>query len=728
MAKSIHLGIWDQVRAGLLLEAELRERYQGKIPVEYVQPAIRALWDLPILTRLSYARSWLSNSDANRSDAISLSNAVVQHVRNIRDQDLAALNHRREFIAEARKTWLEIQRVLLSRVETTERSGDHASARRYELQLLTWAEQFENRLLLEEIRSSPQPATGANETLSMGQSWRPGDWGFDEPWGPQELDGLDERSVANWFEERNQRLQRLYPDELRTTPTVLASCVSERPVQDKISDLNREMTVADVPSELLEVDNYSMDLAALVPESAIWIRSLFEIDGSLRWWAWVKQNGDFTRVASGCSQPGARQRLERANLAFDLTVEQVWNAFASTRIKDHLIVGFVSALNRMLTKGAPDFKSRSDMFDFFSLAAECLSRLTDRHPGIAMLASKLVATLRKGKDLHSSEMRWLQQQWHASLAAVDDPWPEPPNSMARETRRRRELNEASQKHLSALLNDFDLSPLFDSEGADCCGADVMLQVQGPLHAMPLAWLNYRGRPLFEVAASVSTSVSMTLWKHIALRVDETKPQSDDLLSVFWEHPDARATSHGLQLLHAGLRKLVGKNRYWTLGDKPRASAANLSVALREKMFGLVVIGAHGSVQASGVKLADDDCHWCGNGTDLSAVDLLVLVSCAVGRMSQGENRDVEGMYARLAVQGARCVVAARWPIADTEAACFILEMVNEYLTLCQKKGGVGRFDRARALNHARRAMLNHPSDVLRVSMHQAAAFDIYGLC
>lgn len=87
---------------------------------------------------------------------------------------------------------------------------------------------------------------------------------------------------------------------------------------------------------------------------------------------------------------------------------------------------------------------------------------------------------------------------------------------------------------------------------------------------------------------------------------------------------------------------------------------------------------------------------------------------------------MEGLYAQLVGQGARCVVAARWPIADVEAAELAAEFVRRYVDRVEQQGTAREFSRARALNQARIALLDH-ADASRRITFQAAAFDIYGL-
>jgi CHAT domain-containing protein len=180
---------------------------------------------------------------------------------------------------------------------------------------------------------------------------------------------------------------------------------------------------------------------------------------------------------------------------------------------------------------------------------------------------------------------------------------------------------------------------------------------------------------------------------------------------------------GLAYLHAGLERVAAADRHrWDfcgLGDDPQANSLNLASAIARHSPAVVVLGGHGAEsEPPGVVLADGP--WNGRGADLRHLDLLLLVACAVGRLRQHGGRDVEGLYAELVRHGGRCVVAARWPIADLEAAHFATAFVDQYLR--NLRAGVP-FARARALNQACRDRVG-PAD--GVTAHLAAAFALYG--
>lgn len=167
---------------------------------------------------------------------------------------------------------------------------------------------------------------------------------------------------------------------------------------------------------------------------------------------------------------------------------------------------------------------------------------------------------------------------------------------------------------------------------------------------------------------------------------------------------------------------------WFLGDTPEATADALCLALNDPQRGLgvLVVNAHGVRDRYGVQLARKTV-WQGSGADLSDTDIVILPACSVGRLQQDGDRDVAGLCAELAASRGRTLVAARWPIADTETARFTQLLVDEYLAAAQaakSDGGVlPLFARARAFRRALERAQADPD----ITFYLAAAFDLYGL-
>ena len=140
--------------------------------------------------------------------------------------------------------------------------------------------------------------------------------------------------------------------------------------------------------------------------------------------------------------------------------------------------------------------------------------------------------------------------------------------------------------------------------------------------------------------------------------------------ICWAHlrldPKDWAKMKGLAWLHEDILKNFPDWKIWGLGDSPEANSKYLLGLLGREPFDVVVVGGHGNPLKAGVVLKDGP--WCGNEADLGSIDLLVLVACAVGRVNQEGDRDIERLYSRLLVHRGRSVVAARWRIADAESS------------------------------------------------------------
>ena len=668
--------------------------------------SLAAIWN-----RLGFFDVWLKSTDCQHEDDILDIDRMIEEITTVRDVDLPTFQHRRDFVNNARHLWPDIQRLALARVKLLTERANESQAERLEARLMHWSEQFENRLLLEELRLTGERA--ADDGASTHLSWSAGQWGLREPWGRQELPSWTAQGIRHWLRESGARSDRL--DATRQTVSCCLGAIDVSGQQGQPPRAAAPISLAPV----IQAFEEPRTLEALVPNGCIWIRTLFDEDGTLRWWAWLGESGGPRRLAAGASSPGARERLDSANQEFDRLTDLAWDSFRKWCRKDsgHSLAAFqhLSDAVRDPERFIADFfTSKRNQQLFYDGLSSQLRELAYQWPALAQSGLELLDWLTEhASNEHKPVPQKIWHHWNADL----------------EQKRSIELDAASHAHLAALASDLDLSSLWGQQEAeiDWGTSDVLFQVQGPLLAMPLAWLPFGGGRLFDRVASTSTVLSLTL-RHFAEQCAGEKPMpSPRLLSVQWEEPDNRCEAHGLPLLHAGLHRLADDHTWelWSLGDDPPASIAHLCSALRER-FGLVVIGAHGVCDQAGVKLSNT-MPWCGEGTDLSDIDLLILVSCAVGRLTQSGDRDVEGLYARLAVHGARCVAAARWPIADLEAAVLVVEFVNEYLRELARTGVVRPFDRARALNRARRRTLYGGSLPVRVSFHQAAAFEMYGL-
>src|SRR5262249_14035129 len=120
------------------------------------------------------------------------------------------------------------------------------------------------------------------------------------------------------------------------------------------------------------------------------------------------------------------------------------------------------------------------------------------------------------------------------------------------------------------------------------------------------------------------------------------------------------------------------------------------------------------------------------GCDLSGVELLIQVSCSVGRVLQTDQRDAEGFCVELAVSRARSVIAALWPIHAAHAAFFATQIIDCFCR-AREEGIPARSDvasslRGRALNTVlRKWAKEYREQRAVVGLNTAAAFQLYGL-
>jgi hypothetical protein len=216
---------------------------------------------------------------------------------------------------------------------------------------------------------------------------------------------------------------------------------------------------------------------------------------------------------------------------------------------------------------------------------------------------------------------------------------------------------------------------------------------------------------------------------------------------------------GLATLHAGLCYIAQRYNWEivALGESPKADRSNIHAYLssQQSPISVGVFGGHGVPNEAGIVIAREmqvlqtdqsqraSLHlepghegqrgeiWKGIGANFDSLDILVLVACAVGRLQQNGYRDVESFYAELLARQCRCVLSARWPIADNEAAVLVVSFINAYLSLLKEKQQIScNFLRARALNRTRHMLHNHirhSQNHPLLTDHLVQAFEIYGL-
>ncbi len=138
---------------------------------------------------------------------------------------------------------------------------------------------------------------------------------------------------------------------------------------------------------------------------------------------------------------------------------------------------------------------------------------------------------------------------------------------------------------------------------------------------------------------------------------------------------------------------------------------------------VLTVCGHGREREAGIELWGGEL-WDGTGCDFDRVELLVQVSCSMGRVAQSGAVDATGFCLQLAVHNARSVAAGRWPLHSHESVRFAEALVENYLRLRQAhpdRTGL----RAEALNQTRNEFLDGKRG--GCGWNTAAAFELYGL-
>ncbi len=243
----------------------------------------------------------------------------------------------------------------------------------------------------------------------------------------------------------------------------------------------------------------------------------------------------------------------------------------------------------------------------------------------------------------------------------------------------------------------DLADALDAEQ----GRDVLVQVDDVLHSVPIAFLRHAGSFLMQKTRSMHAVLSIPLLEWLQ-EVDQacfqsTLEEPDRVLSLFGIGPGDVDAETGMRILRQRHRRLVqtlpGSELYGATDDS-QATYACLAQGLREqKAFRVVSVYGHGNNATAGIELGDgiwdgsslrkrDGDMWrqhvaCG----LEGIELLMQVSCSIGRVNQSGLQDVEGFCVELAVHRARSVIAGLWPLHSHQAAAFAAIVAEKYLRL-----------------------------------------------
>lgn len=706
--------------------------------------------------------------------------AIAEWIETVRQRDLADPMKRFDFLKRIDELRDEFQRVGTAHIAAAEQRKHGEETERKTVIMLDWLELLENRSLIERPFAEASICPDGTDALTTLPSR---EWPYqDESWNTQ----LANRWRRCWYDEGRK-------NDHFTLPNAMASPLEargrdeldehqasrpKRPPSGEYSPTVRELSLPDTQTAD-RLKGLPSRLSQILPEGVLFLRTVFDSDGRLWWWVVRRTSIGVNTVASARSEPGAADRLEHATRLFDLAVERAWwrhrRLLAGGRVWtddeedaipflveacrdldwarrsppesgwDSWRVTVQSVLARVRSEGAlytaelgeqllrdcwwtanddeaPHVASDDDTEDLDSAVADMCDWLIEKLEA----ADKPVEPLLEAFEASVNAAREMPRPLEH---------PSPAWQRAMELRRRAELEQATDAHVAALARELDLSASEKDSDVDWARTDLLCQPQGPLWSYPMSLLPMGGRPLADRVASISCVVSLGMRYFSEQRLADEMGIPRNVLSAQWLDRSERTHMEGLAGLEAMLQAITedGGWQHYSLGDEPFAASRSLvGAALRDeaRRFLVAVIGGHGDSVQAGVRLADG--LWQGQTGDLASLDLMFLVACAVGRLSQsvfgsGE-RDVSGLYARLAT--CRAVIAARWPIADVEAAFFAATFIDEYLKATDRHGGLlPPFARARLLNKVRQR-LTQPhagSEQPLVSRHLAHTFELYGL-
>jgi hypothetical protein len=291
------------------------------------------------------------------------------------------------------------------------------------------------------------------------------------------------------------------------------------------------------------------------------------------------------------------------------------------------------------------------------------------------------------------------------------------------------------------------------------GVDLVIDVEGPLHGIPVALLpvGSGGQRLMSLVRSVRTSLSILLALS-SPEAPEAATERGDVVTISWFNSDDAnhaAVARGEWWLHAGQKIIAGhathsagrglpRRRWRTAARSPVGCAAAIARALASAhTIRTLTVCGHGAEAKSGVRLwgcqlvtcdgcaSNSDMLWAGQGTDLRGAQLVLMVSCSIGRLrhlgqmdGEGVLPDVDGFVADLTAHGCRAALAARWPVHCLEAPQFANMVAEEF---CAPDRQTGRADRAAALARARKRMLGDTDGMGSIrGLNTVAAFELYG--
>ena len=519
--------------------------------------------------------------------------------------------------------------------------------------------------------------------------------------------------------------------------------------------------IADVPEEFRDIEGFRTRFQSMLSTGCIWIKTLFDHDDRLFWWAFEcgSEASEARVVAAGKSRgKGAGRRILLESSILDAKIETAYelryehpdlnwqNYCASIR----RYWAFVDPDDTLCTQ-LPDYVLKSD-----EIAQSTLDRLVD-------LANQALQRLRTKPDKLPNELEWRPKLTNAALIAqsfldaltsefqgnIDrlvSGWKEIVSLLRTDwldgsepaawPRQDEILNRACKTHLESISYDLNLDSICNllTEREH----DIVFTLDGPLVSVPVDSLPVDGRPLFELARSVTVLLSTGLAVTPA-REDGRAAPNREMFAAVWLPQDERSRDDGLNYLQTKLQLLTNERQAtnassWSIRsavDRPLATSRAIECTLRSQGFPIVVIAGNGAVgrgsRKSRVLCAGSEgiVTWEGAG-DLRSNELLLLCACLVGRMYDAGAGNVRGLSTELLVRGCRVFFGARWKIHAAYAATLSARIVDRLMSAIDSPttyGYSGCFRVARLINDIRKELARE----IPAAEHTLSAFSVFGL-
>ncbi|EDL59245.1 CHAT domain-containing protein [Gimesia maris] len=732
------LGLVDD--AAKLLESfmNLNQSYSLK---EY--PQTWWLSELQTPERIEHLLTWLMLSQKTSDpDRLRICDEVVKEVQELSELDIRGYSNRIEFWKQLQRLRSTALTIGLSEIKEPG-AGISYTVPALCCKVSYWLEQLDNRIILEQaILLDAAVTKRTSNHVSLENTWTDLPIKMDNDAWSVVLEAAQD-TYDGWLE--NLKGYSFDNAAMKSGSVTTHIQSKESEAEEKIEAIEEQYVdiddlVTERYSELLSFVSSGSSIPALLHDNSTWIRAAFDNAGRLFWWGLFKPPGENQLKFLGIhiSDTDAKEVINDVNLETDACIEAIWHvvninrksqsSFSSlppdTAYQDpqwHSIQERISeALNHKNSSDA-DFLKPGD-----------IKALKIPFPRILNLLRAIRDEFFSDNGNSDNRLLRLYAAWKQCYEYLSQDGDDSSIMQWKD----KSLNNVCSRQLAVCSYFFDLSEL-ENHIESTSQLKMLFSVEGPLHSVPLSWLSYRGRPIFEEADATNVAISLTLHRHQRMR-ETSKMNRPSVFCGLWEQPGQRK-SFGFPILWRGVQRWSEKNgngRHeqvcYGCCDDPLLTPKNLISATHSKKCDIFILAGHGVDGKFGIEFSGGQSHspaslWRGEG-DFSNCSLIVLLSCSVGRLRHSSITDVQGLYTRILANGGGNVVAAKWDVDDCYGASFLLEFLDEYALINRRNETLGvAFNNARKKAWKRYLSQLSSKEVEKAKCHHAiAAFDYFG--